>query len=868
MQDVRAVFLGPVRRDAPTTSSATSAGWLPIGVALAPAGARRLALQARGGAGLPSGSDEPRLAHRGRPASRSRSGCRTSAGRRSRSTSCTRSAARPTRRTARSATSTSRSSEGEFFGVIGPNGSGKSTLLKILAGIYRPDAGTVRVRRRALAVHRARRRLQRRAHRPRQRARERHAARPPAARAGRALRRDHRLRRARALRRPEAEELLVRHAGAARVLDRDPGAVRRAAPRRGARGRRPGVPGEVLRHLRPLPRRRARRSCSSATTCRPSRGSATARCCSSAGRRRPSGPRSRSSTSTPSRRSRRREDRRAARRARARLQRAAPAARARATRLPTDAAARGGAAPSRRPALGRLGAARLRLGDGQPAVRRPGRACALPSRGRGGRGLARRDGARDGSAGPLGRLGIGRAARPATRAAASSPRALHRARRRVHRAAATSSTPAGSYPPSGLRAPGPRAAARRRPASRPPASRRLAGAALTLAFLVARRGPALRRRRAAALARRASSPPSRRWSSSSPASISNSGLEIAAGLAFLAALLRLTRSADAAARGSGRPPSSSGLALASARTTGILWIALDLLLAAGPRLGRARRPAHRAGAAATCAARSRRSQRVVVGGAILNRAWEATYGSTLTQRGRARLLGARRPARSTRSSSSAASWTSRSASSAGSTRRCPHLAYPAGQAMLAALVAVAFLAAGAARAARARRRRSRPTSGSRSPCPPRSWPRPRPTSRPATCSPFGVAVPLLAGELLFRNRAKLALADPRPLAADDRRRDRAPARWPRGGRTPTASRWERTARSGSSTTRRGRRRSAGGRGPSARSRAPRSSRSPSPGARARLPPPRKRAAASGGAGRRPRARRRGTSGRTAARASR
>lgn len=32
---------------------------------------------------------------------------------------------------------------GEFFGVIGPNGTGKSTLLKILAGIYRADAGTV-----------------------------------------------------------------------------------------------------------------------------------------------------------------------------------------------------------------------------------------------------------------------------------------------------------------------------------------------------------------------------------------------------------------------------------------------------------------------------------------------------------------------------------------------------------------------------------------------------------------------------------------------------------------------------------------------------------------------------------------------------
>ena len=34
---------------------------------------------------------------------------------------------------------------GEFFGVIGPNGSGKSTLLRILAGIYVPDAGRVRV---------------------------------------------------------------------------------------------------------------------------------------------------------------------------------------------------------------------------------------------------------------------------------------------------------------------------------------------------------------------------------------------------------------------------------------------------------------------------------------------------------------------------------------------------------------------------------------------------------------------------------------------------------------------------------------------------------------------------------------------------
>ena len=34
---------------------------------------------------------------------------------------------------------------GEFFAIVGPNGSGKSTLLKILASIYRADAGRIRV---------------------------------------------------------------------------------------------------------------------------------------------------------------------------------------------------------------------------------------------------------------------------------------------------------------------------------------------------------------------------------------------------------------------------------------------------------------------------------------------------------------------------------------------------------------------------------------------------------------------------------------------------------------------------------------------------------------------------------------------------
>jgi ABC-type polysaccharide/polyol phosphate transport system ATPase subunit len=36
--------------------------------------------------------------------------------------------------------------EGEMVGILGRNGSGKSTLLKIIAGVYRPSAGTVSVK--------------------------------------------------------------------------------------------------------------------------------------------------------------------------------------------------------------------------------------------------------------------------------------------------------------------------------------------------------------------------------------------------------------------------------------------------------------------------------------------------------------------------------------------------------------------------------------------------------------------------------------------------------------------------------------------------------------------------------------------------
>lgn len=36
--------------------------------------------------------------------------------------------------------------QGEVLGIIGRNGSGKSTLLRVMAGIYRPDDGNVKVR--------------------------------------------------------------------------------------------------------------------------------------------------------------------------------------------------------------------------------------------------------------------------------------------------------------------------------------------------------------------------------------------------------------------------------------------------------------------------------------------------------------------------------------------------------------------------------------------------------------------------------------------------------------------------------------------------------------------------------------------------
>jgi branched-chain amino acid transport system ATP-binding protein len=44
---------------------------------------------------------------------------------------------------------------GEIFGLIGPNGAGKTTLFRLLSGVYKPSAGSIRLRGQEIGGHSA-----------------------------------------------------------------------------------------------------------------------------------------------------------------------------------------------------------------------------------------------------------------------------------------------------------------------------------------------------------------------------------------------------------------------------------------------------------------------------------------------------------------------------------------------------------------------------------------------------------------------------------------------------------------------------------------------------------------------------------------
>lgn len=104
-----------------------------------------------------------------------------------------------------------------------------------------------------------------------------------------------------------------------------------------------------------------------------------------------------------------------------------------------------------------------------------------------------------------------------------------------------------------------------------------------------------------------------------------SGLEIAASVALIAALLRLTRPGQAPVPWLWVAAGVSALALALSRQTGPVWLIADVLVfvgIAGPRraLSLVRAGAPASAFAAACAA----------GGIVLNRVWEAVHQPSLT----------------------------------------------------------------------------------------------------------------------------------------------------------------------------------------------------------------------------------------------
>ncbi len=146
----------------------------------------------------------------------------------------------------RCATSPSPSSEGEAVGLVGANGCGKSTLLQLLAGVILPDEGDVGVHAGVAPLIELTGGFV-----PELTARDNiwltaglHglARRPDRG----AVRRHRRVRRDRRLPGHAVPALLQRHAGAARLLGRDPAGRADHPGRRGPGGGGQALPREVL----------------------------------------------------------------------------------------------------------------------------------------------------------------------------------------------------------------------------------------------------------------------------------------------------------------------------------------------------------------------------------------------------------------------------------------------------------------------------------------------------------------------------------------------------------------------------------------------------------------------------------------------
>ena len=140
-----------------------------------------------------------------------------------------------------------RSSPARRSGSSAATARARRRCCRLVSGHLPADLGPRRSRRADRLAARARRRLPPRLHRARERLPERLDPRPLARAHPRADGRDRRVRRARAVHRPARAHLLLRDVHAARLLGRRAHPGRRAAPRRGLRRRRRGLPAQVLR---------------------------------------------------------------------------------------------------------------------------------------------------------------------------------------------------------------------------------------------------------------------------------------------------------------------------------------------------------------------------------------------------------------------------------------------------------------------------------------------------------------------------------------------------------------------------------------------------------------------------------------------